>query len=158
MSATLAEEGGGVTPISSAIDPPGPDEAPSYHEIKSALTNSWARNQAAYGVAVKKYEAPDHLSAEAAEWWARIQAEYAIADNAGLLLLQSAMESFDSMREAQKAVDKHGVTYLDRYQQPKANPACAVVRDSRAQMLAALKQLNLDIEPLRDGPGRPGGS
>jgi hypothetical protein len=32
-----------------------------------------------------------------------------------------------------------------------------VERDSRAQWLAALKALNLDLEPLHDKPGRPGG-
>lgn len=104
---------------------------------------------------MKKSDAPEHLSIEAREWWQRIMDEYDIADTAGQLLLLSAMEAFDAMREAQTAVDKHGPVYLDRYQQPKANPACAVVRDSRAAMLSALKALNLDLEPLRDGPGRP---
>ena len=41
--------------------------------------------------------------------------------------------------------------------QPRAHPLLAVERDSRAQMLAAMKALNLDLEPPRDGPGRPGG-
>ena len=46
----------------------------------------------------------------------------------------------------------------DRYGQLKAHPAVNIERDARAAMLAALKAMNLDVEPLRDRPGRPGGS
>jgi hypothetical protein len=42
--------------------------------------------------------------------------------------------------------------------QPRAHPLLGVERDARAAMVAALKALNLDLEPLRDGPGRPPGS
>jgi len=100
---------------------------------------------------------PKHLSKDACQWWTDIQAEYGISDHAGLLLLQTGLEAFDRMREAQQAIKKHGAVYLDRFEQVKNNPACTVERDARAQMMAALKQLNLDLEPLRDKPGRPGG-
>jgi glutathione S-transferase len=45
----------------------------------------------------------------------------------------------------------------DRFGQPKPHPLLATERDARAQFLAALKALNLDLEPLRDRVGRPGG-
>ena len=99
------------------------------------------------------------LSREAEGLKKRIMAEYDLAgDPAALLILQTAMEAFCRMRQAQEAIQKHGVIYLDRYQQPKANPAVAAERDSRAAMLAALKQLNLDVEIIPNpGPGRPPG-
>lgn len=83
--------------------------------------------------------------------------EYGIEDQAGLLILQTALESFDRMRLAEAILKKDGMTIMDRFGQPKAHPMTVVERDSRAAMLAALRQLNLDLEPLRDGPGRPGG-
>ncbi|RIK36221.1 MAG: phage terminase small subunit P27 family [Chloroflexi bacterium] len=104
-----------------------------------------------------KKQAPKHLSREAKLWWRRLIDEYGIDDNAGLLLVQTAMESFDRMRAAQAAIEADGATVKDRFDQPKAHPLLSVERDARAQMLAALKQLNLDLEPLRDGPGRPPG-
>lgn len=99
--------------------------------------------------------APDHLTDDAKDWWNRLQDEYAIDDRAGLLLLQTAMEAFDRMRDAQAAIAQDGLTVPDRFGQLKNHPATTVERDARSQLLTALKALNLDLEPLRDGPGRP---
>ena len=100
---------------------------------------------------------PGHLSKDAKRWWKELQGEYAISDAAGLLLLQTAMEAHDRMKMAQAEIERDGQTVLDRFSQPKPHPLLATERDARAQLLAALKSLNLDLEPLRDGPGRPGG-
>lgn len=99
-----------------------------------------------------------NLSPDAQAWWDKIKSEYGIADQAGLLLLQSALEAFDRMKQAQATIEEHGICIVDRYDQLKSNPACAVERDSRSQMIQALKSLNLDLEPLRDGRGRPPGA
>lgn len=96
------------------------------------------------------------LSNEAKRLKKKIQLEYAINDEAGLILLQTAFEAFDKMRECQRIIEKEGMTVTDRFNQIKAHPLCSVERDSRSQFLQALKQLNLDIEPLK-GVGRPGG-
>jgi len=102
-------------------------------------------------------KAPAHLSKEAKSWWGRIVDEYDIQDQAGQLILQIGLEAFDRMRLAQGLLKKEGMTTQDRFGQPKAHPATTVERDSRAAMLGALKQLNLDLEPLNDRPGRPAG-
>ena len=101
---------------------------------------------------------PRGLSREAARWWRRLTTEYEIGDDAGHLILMTAMEAFDRMRQAQAVLATDGLSITDRFDQIKAHPLCVVERDSRAQMMAALKALNLDIEPLRDGPGRPPGA
>lgn len=103
-------------------------------------------------------KAPAHLSKEAAGWWKRIQSEYSIDDDAGHLLLQTALECFDAMRSAQARIEADGMVTRGSTKQLTAHPLLAVIRDSRAQMLSALKALNLDLEPLRDGPGRPPGA
>lgn len=102
-------------------------------------------------------KAPKSLTREAATWWRAIQREYSIDDEAGRLLLQTAFEAFDRMRRCQSAIDRDGEVILDRFDQPKPHPLLAAERDARSQMLLALKQLNLDLEPLRDRPGRPAG-
>lgn len=98
---------------------------------------------------------PDHLRAEGRKFFQSVADEYAIADAAGLALLARAAECVDRIHAAQRAIAEHGELTLDRYGAPKLNPACALEKDARAGFLAAMKSLNLDLEPLRDGPGRP---
>lgn len=99
----------------------------------------------------------NNLSAEARKWAEKIAEDFGIVDDHGLLLLSMAGEAYDRVKEAQKIIEAEGMVVLDRFQQQKAHPLLACERDSRAQCMAAIKQLNLDLEPLRDGPGRPGG-
>ena len=108
-----------------------------------------------YNRMTPKTTAPKHLSKDARDWWTKIQDEYGINDNAGKLLLQTALEAFDRMKSAANRINKDGAAVEDRFGQVKPHPLLPAERDARSQMLLALKQLNLDIEPLRDRPGRP---
>ena len=101
---------------------------------------------------------PTTLSAEARKWWIRLSSEYEIVDEAGLFLLQAALEAFDRMRQAQKILATDGIMVRDRFEQKKAHPLLTAERDARSQMLHALKELRLDAEPLNSTPGRPPGS
>ena len=103
-------------------------------------------------------QAPEHLSDETRDLWQRIVSDYQIDDDAGQLLLTSAMEALDRLRDCQKSIARDGVTVRGSQKQPRAHPLLSVERDARSQMLASLKALNLDLEPLRDGPGRPPGA
>jgi P27 family predicted phage terminase small subunit len=97
------------------------------------------------------------LSKEAQKIKKNILKEFLIEDEGGLQILQTSLEAFDRMRECQKVIEKEGLTVKDRFGQIKAHPLCTVERDARSQFLLGLKRLNLDIEPLRDKLGRPGG-
>lgn len=101
---------------------------------------------------------PKHLSTEAGKWWSALADEYSLCgDPAAELLLMSAMEAFDRLRGAQAAIAKDGATVTGRDDQIKPHPLLPVERDSRAAMLSALKQLNLDVDPTRQNIGRPPG-
>ena len=104
-----------------------------------------------------KNTAPPGLSVAAKTWWRKIISEYELEDAAGLLLLETALQAFDRMHDARALITKHGAVTTDRFGQLRPNPATTIERDSRAAMCAALKALNLDLEPLRDGVGRPPG-
>lgn len=101
--------------------------------------------------------APKHLSVESKKIWKEILDEYSIEDAAGLRILRVALESFDRAQSAREAIDKDGMTVKDKAGQTKPHPLLPIERDSRAAFLSGLKSLNLDLEPLRDRPGRPGG-
>ena len=102
-------------------------------------------------------EPPAHLSDEAAMFWRKIVDEWQL-DAPALLILQTACEAHDRMRDAQRLIVEHGQLTPDRFGQLKTNPAVLIERDSRSAMLAAIKQLHFDLEPLHDKPGRPAGS
>lgn len=100
---------------------------------------------------------PSHLSKEAKAIWRDIIEEYSIEDVAGLRILRVALEAYDRAQAAREAIDSEGMTVKDKFQQIKPHPLLPIERDSRAAFLAGLKALNLDLEPLKDRPGRPGG-
>jgi hypothetical protein len=105
----------------------------------------------------RRLTAPATLSDDTRDWWDRMQAEYQIADQGGLTLLALAAEARDRMHRAAKLVNDLGEVIVMDGIAPRANPACAVERDARGQMLAALKLLHLDVEPLSPHAGRQGG-
>jgi P27 family predicted phage terminase small subunit len=107
---------------------------------------------------MKRAPIPRVLSAEARKRWRKLAGEYSIEDQGGLAVLQAHCEAYDRMCECQRQIRKDGATFLDRWGQVRAHPLLAAERDSRAAMLACLKQLCLDLEPLHDRAGRPGGS
>jgi P27 family predicted phage terminase small subunit len=100
---------------------------------------------------------PKRLSQEARRYWRKIVDEFQIEDETGMIILATALEAFDRMRSAQEQIRKDGMTSVDRFNQVKAHPLLTVERDARAQFLAGLRQMNLDLEPLADRPGRPPG-
>ncbi len=106
---------------------------------------------------MKTQKSPSHLSLEAKKVWSEILKEYSIDDAAGLRILRVALEAFDRAQAARAAIDKEGMTVMDKFGQIKPHPLLPIERDSRAAFLAGLKALNLDLEPLQTRPGRPSG-
>jgi P27 family predicted phage terminase small subunit len=100
---------------------------------------------------------PKHLSSEAKKIWRSLTTEFDLCDMAGQKILAAALEAFDRAAAARQAIDRDGMTVLDKSNQIKPHPLLACERDSRAAFLAGLKALNLDLEPVKNGPGRPSG-
>ncbi len=100
---------------------------------------------------------PDGLTRTARRWWSKLVDEYDLAgDEAGLLLLGEAMQALSRLETCREAINRDGAAQRDRFGQVRPHPLLAAERDARSGMLQALKAMHLDIEPLRDRPGRPG--
>lgn len=99
--------------------------------------------------------APAALSAESRALWKKLVDEYGIADAAGLVLLQTALEARERMRQCQRAIKRDGTSVKDRFGQVKPHPLLPAERDARSGMMAAFRALNLDVEPLNARAGRP---
>jgi hypothetical protein len=106
---------------------------------------------------LRRLRTPGHLKTAGAKLWRELIDDYSIHDAAGVALVTTAAEALDRMKAAQAAISQHGEVVADRYGGVRLNPACNLEKDARNGLLAALKALNLDLEPLRDGPGRPSG-
>lgn len=87
----------------------------------------------------------------------RLIDEYSITDCGGLLYIRTFADAFTQELNSMDIVAADGLTFKDRFKQIRSHPLLTVIRDARAQKMAALKSLCLDLEPLRPGPGRPGG-
>jgi hypothetical protein len=99
---------------------------------------------------------PAHLGEDGLALWQGIQRDYRIDDPAGLELLRQAAEASDRIASVRRQIDERGELLIVKGM-PRVKPLCAVERDQRAALVRCLRNLNLDLEPLRDGPGRPPG-
>jgi len=99
--------------------------------------------RSAAGVAPKP---PVHLSPDAKAWWREVVTGYELEPQ-HLRLLALACEAWDRARQARRILAKRGMTYRDRFGQPRARPEIAIERDSRMAFARLLRELDLEGEP-----------
>jgi phage terminase small subunit len=104
----------------------------------------------------KRPPPPSGYTPEARKLWQAVLEGWSI-DAAAMVLLDAACTALMRIRQAQALIAADGIVSTDRFGQAKPHPAVLVERDSKATLLQSLKALNLDLEPLRDKPGRPPG-
>jgi phage terminase small subunit len=100
--------------------------------------------------------APQGYTTEARRLWRQVVQGWAL-DPPALVILDSACRALMRVRQAQELLGRDGIVMTDRFGQPKPHPAVLVERDSKQTLLRNIRALNLDLEPLRDRPGRPPG-
>jgi len=106
----------------------------------------------------KPPEAPGHLRKATAKWWQTVCRDYEMEPH-HLRLLTLAAESWDRCQEAREALATNGLTYQDRFNQPRSRPEVAIERDSRIAFARLLRELALDVEPPPSSrPPRAGGN
>lgn len=104
-----------------------------------------------------KPEAPQHLSAAAKAWFSSVAATFRLEPH-HVRLLTLAAESWDEGETARKAVAEHGITFVDRYGQPRERPEVGTGRQARITFARLLRELALDISPpVESRPPRTGG-
>jgi phage terminase small subunit len=97
-----------------------------------------------------KPKCPPGLSSEARIAWRKLQNDYEIVDNAGLILLEQAMRCLDQVRVAEALVKRHGQVAKDRFGQVRQSPLMLNLRDSRNLLAKFMRALNFDVG---DGKG-----
>ena len=102
-----------------------------------------------------KPKPPRHLKPETAKWWAWVVEEFKLELH-HIRLLTLAADAWDRCQQARQIIDKEGLTYEDRFDQPVSRPEVAIERDSRTAFARLLREVDLDVEPPRP-VGRPPG-
>jgi phage terminase small subunit len=70
-------------------------------------------------------------------------------------LLTLAAEAFDRAVQAREILSRKGITFKDRFGQPKPRPEVAIERDARMAVAKLLRELDLDISAPPDEPRAP---
>lgn len=97
---------------------------------------------------------PKSLSKEARRVWYELNKLYDFEYDE-LMLLRTALESWDIMNRARESLTRDGFTVPGQQGGEKSNPALRAYHVGRCGFLEAWKSLNLDIEPPQAAPGRP---
>jgi hypothetical protein len=86
-----------------------------------------------------------------------LKKEFAIDDVAGKAILEKLGQCENTINICEGRLAKEGLTITDKFGQLKPHPLAAILRDARAQFIACIKALNIDLEPLNPTSGRPFG-
>jgi P27 family predicted phage terminase small subunit len=97
---------------------------------------------------------PEHLSKAMQAWWKELTAQYDFESH-HLRILEAACSAWDRMTQAREILDEQGLTYQDKFGNPRAAPEIAIERDSRLAFARLLRELALDVEPPPESPRPP---
>jgi phage terminase small subunit len=98
--------------------------------------------------------APAHLAGATAAWWLEVVTTWEL-DAHHVRLLTLAAESFDRAVQAREILSRKGITFKDRFGQPKPRPEVAIERDSRTAFARLLRELDLDVDGPREESRAP---
>ena len=91
-----------------------------------------------------KFLVPDHLQPETGAWWLQVMSEFELeAHHERLLTL--ACQAWDRGELARQVLQSDGLTFRDRFDQPKARPEVGIQRDSVIAFARLIRELDLDV-------------
>jgi hypothetical protein len=107
--------------------------------------------------AAKPPKPPAALGKPGRKLWQSIQSEYGIHDAGGLAHLHSACRCEDDLDRIRSRIAEDGDLIPDPKRGKQPHPLLRFVAQLEATRRQGIAALNLHVEPLRPGPGRPGG-
>ncbi|MDU0343703.1 hypothetical protein [Bosea rubneri] len=100
------------------------------------------------------FRVPKHLRKPTKSWVKSVLSDFDLEEHHFKLLI-SAAESWDRITAAREIIDAQGMTYQDRFDQPKARPEIAIERDNKVVFARLLRELSLDGVDAPEAPRAP---
>jgi len=97
---------------------------------------------------------PKHLQKPTQKWFKSVTDDFDLEPH-HIKLLTLAAEAWDRAVSAREIIDAQGLTYLDRFNQPKARPEVGIERDSRIGFARLIRELALDGVDSPEAPRAP---
>jgi phage terminase small subunit len=98
--------------------------------------------------------APKYLKPATRAWFAQVVTDYEL-DEHHLRLLTLAGEAWDRGQQARTEIEKHGITYVDRFGAPRKRPEVSIEAESRISFARILRELDLNVDPPPSGKRPP---
>ena len=76
--------------------------------------------------------------------WCKVVAQTFDLEPHEVRLLVLAGEAWDRGQQSREVLEQHGLTFTDRFGQPRARPEVAIERDSRIAFARLVRELGLD--------------
>lgn len=90
-------------------------------------------------------KAPSNLRPATRKWFKSVVEDYEL-DGHHVRLLTLAAEAWDQAQTAREVLDRDGLTFLDRFGQPKERPECGILQNARIAFARLIRELALDVE------------
>lgn len=100
------------------------------------------------------FKVPKHLRKPTQLWVKSVLSDYDLEEH-HFKLLVSAADSWDRICAAREVIDEQGMTYTDRFGQPKARPEVSIERDNKVVLARLLRELALDSDTPSEAPRMP---
>lgn len=97
---------------------------------------------------------PADLSEDAKAWWRQISTAYDL-ESQHVRLLTLACRAWDQAALARAILSVSGLTFTDKWGQPRARPEVAIEQQARRDFARLLRELGLESAPP-DAPRPPG--
>lgn len=97
---------------------------------------------------------PKHLRKPTQNWFKSVTVDFDLEPH-HIKLLTLAADAWDRAVSAREVIDADGMTYTDRFGQPKPRPEVAIERDSRIGFTRLIRELALDGVDAPETPRAP---
>ena len=95
--------------------------------------------------------APKHLSGEAKKIWRDLISAAKLSEES-LVILKTALEAYDRLKQARETIDKDGITYKTESGYVRPHPALQIEKEACSRFLQSWRMLGIGMEaPI----GRP---